>query len=483
MLIDSLPIATPYDYAEDPPSSIDPLGTVSTAEQLADVLLPGITARMWRARHLTFTALAALVGERAAVAEGGSEEMRLEARLGLERLFVSAIAWKDEKKEEGWDNAARRLPGIGLARRAIRAGYQPLGRQNFLKGQAINGPFGVVQRLARNIDIIDDDNRLSRHGEELLLSWSVERQLGSILDDSDSKSQGAKWLRRLIRYVVDHVKFGKWPSNSWRGWNDLAIFLRPDQAGSQERKVLFQLLSGDSNTTRRRCVELLLRPEILQDYKAVSMSGSRGDLDRTILAQQIKKHVSSSDTDVDHLIHYTVSLIDSYEQVSGELESAFRVLMWAMTRRSVRTTADDLLGDSSVLARLTACRRKLTVAAKDFQSLISEIGSHPQVLDSVNQERLDRLVQDSLEATASEAALVDVVMNRHRQVQKQKRKGVWIEQDQSYWTLMPGFGDSSDAPWIHDGAYLHPFRVSNVYSFLIDLGKVRGAEVPDAEDH
>ena len=60
MLLDCLPLATPYDPAEDPPGSIDPLGTVATAEQLADVLLPGRTARMWRARHLTFAALAAL---------------------------------------------------------------------------------------------------------------------------------------------------------------------------------------------------------------------------------------------------------------------------------------------------------------------------------------------------------------------------------------------------------------------------------------
>ena len=170
MLFDCLPIATPYDPAEDPPGSIDTLGTVASAEQLADILLPGLTARMWRVRHLTFTSLVALVGARAAAIEGGSEEMRLEARLGLERLFVSAVACKDEGKEEGWNHAARRLPGIGLARRAIRAGHQQLGKQNFLKGQAINGPFGVVQRLARNLDIIDDDNHLCRNGGELLLA-------------------------------------------------------------------------------------------------------------------------------------------------------------------------------------------------------------------------------------------------------------------------------------------------------------------------
>ena len=480
MLLDCLPFATPYDPAEDPPGSIDPLGTVATAEQLADVLLQGLTARMWRARHLTFAALATLVGERASAMEGGSEEMRLEARLGLERLFVSAVAWKDIK-EEGWQNGARRLPGIGLARRAIHAGHQPLGKQNFLKGQAINGPFGVVQRLARNLDIVDNDNRLSRNGEELLLAWSAEQDLGGILDDPNSKSDGAKWLRRLIGYVIDHVKNGTWPKKGWWGWSDLAHYLRPDRLGSREKKVLFRLFTGESNVTRRRCIDLLLSQDILQGYKTVTATGSRGDLDRAILAQQIDAHVQGGD-EVDRLIHYTVNLIEVYEQVAGHAESAFRGLMWALTRRGGRSTADDLLGDSTLASSLGSTRRKLSRVAKRFQSLMSELSDHPQVLEAVNQERLDQLMHDALDGITNERGLVDAVMERHRRVQEHKRKGVWIEQDHPYWTLMPGFGDNSDAPWSHSGAYLHPFRVSNAYSFLSDLGKVRGVKVPDGEE-
>ena len=53
MLEQYLPIPTPYDPAEDPPGSIDPMGTVATAEQIAEVLLPGLTARMWRAHPFT----------------------------------------------------------------------------------------------------------------------------------------------------------------------------------------------------------------------------------------------------------------------------------------------------------------------------------------------------------------------------------------------------------------------------------------------
>ena len=40
MLVDNLPLPTPHDPAEDPPGSIDPLGTVASAERLARILRP-----------------------------------------------------------------------------------------------------------------------------------------------------------------------------------------------------------------------------------------------------------------------------------------------------------------------------------------------------------------------------------------------------------------------------------------------------------
>lgn len=481
MLDQFLPLPTPYDPAEDPPGSIDPMGTVTTAEQMAEVLLPGLTARMWRARHLTFAALAALIGERAAAMDGDSEEMRLEARLGLERLFVSAVAWKDSK-EENWHRAARRLPGITLARRALDAGHQPLGKQNFLKGQAINGLFGVVQRLARNLGIIDEDNRLSRRGEELLLAWSAQSGLDGILDDTNSCSPGADWLRRLLGKVINHVKAGTWPNNVWWGWSDLANLLRPDQPTPRETKILFQLITSESNATRKRVIELLLSPGVLQCYRVVITDGSRGDLDRAILAQQIEPLVRAGKDETDRLVRYAISLVEAHEQLSGCLEAAFRSLMWGLTRRGGRSTTDDLLGDSAVVTSLASTRRKLTRAAKRFQIVMSELKDHPQVLDALNVERLDQLMQDGLESLTGERDLVDVVMQRHRNVQQQKRKGVWIESDYQYLTLMPGFGDAKDAPPSFGGVYLHQFRVSNAYSFLNDLGKVPGVEVTDGEE-
>ena len=103
---------------------------------------------MWRVRLLTFAALAAEVSKRIAA---GRDDRLIDARLAFKRLFVSAVA-RQEESDVDWRKASRRLSFIGLARQALRAGDQPLEQANFLKGQGVNGPFGVITRLARRRD-------------------------------------------------------------------------------------------------------------------------------------------------------------------------------------------------------------------------------------------------------------------------------------------------------------------------------------------
>ena len=481
MRFDCLPKATPYDPAEDPPGSVDPLGTVAGAEQLADVLFSGMTARMWRARHLTFTALAAFVAEQAASAAGGDEELRLEGRLALERLFVSAIARRESHDAE-WRQAARRLPGISLARRALSSGDQPLGKQTFLKGQAINGPFGVVARLARHLDIIDDDNRISRNGQDLLLVWAAEQELPGLLDEGGSKSPGALWVKKLAVYVLDYARDSRWPASGWWGWGELAERLRPDKIGLRERQVLRRLLDGDDCALRRRCVELLERKETIADYRSLLGSSGRGLLDRRILVANVQPLLQPEENALDRSIHYTIGLIDAYEQVSGQLEYVMRGLLWALTHRGGRAAPTELLADPTLSPQLAKARRALNPMARNLQARVGDLSRHPDIQHLLGIDRLDQLLQDAQSGIDGEKQLVEQVMERHWRVQHQKKKGVWIERDISYWTLLPGFGDSNDKPWAYGGEYLHPFRVTNAYSLLADLGRMPRIEVPDAEE-
>lgn len=481
MRSECLPLATPYDPAEDPPGSVDPLGTVAGAEQLADVLFSGMTARMWRARHLTFAALAAFVAEQAVENYGGDEELRLEARLALERLFVSAIA-RQERRDDEWRRASRRLPGISLARRALSADDQPLGKQTFLKGQAINGPFGVVARLARNLDISDDDNRLSRGGQEVLLAWCADQELPGLLDEASSRSPGALWIRRLTGSVVDYARDDRWPAGGWWGWSELANRLRPDAVGGGERKVIYRLLIGDSSGVRRRCLELLERKESVADYRRLIGSSGRGQVDRQILVRDLRPVLRSGEDEVDRLIDYAIGLIDAYEQVGGQLESAMRGLLWALTHRGGRATQADLVGDpilASLLRRVRADLRKATIR---LEEQLEGLTGHPQLHRTVDEDRLKQLLSEAQAGLPGEIQLVEQVLERHQRIQQQKRKGAWIERDAPHLTLIPGFGDANEKPWAHDGTYLHPFRVTNAYSLLADLGRIAKVEVPDAEE-
>jgi len=471
-----LPQSTSYDPAEDPPGSIDPLGTVTGAEQLAEVLLPGVTARMWRVRLLTFASLAAEVSKRVTA---GRDESRVEARLAFERLFVSAIARQDEQGA-GWRVASRRVPGIGLARQALRAGDQPLARANFLKGQGVNGPFGVISRLARDIGAVDEAGDLERAGTELLLAWADDQELPGLLDD-DGGRVGAIWLRKLVKQVSTYLEDGQnWPAKDWPGWRDLASRLRLDRLGSREGRVIKKLLSNDPLGLRERAVRLMAESEVVSIYRTTIAESDRGAVERAVITQGFSR--AAAVDDVGRTLRVSIQLIDAYESLSGRLESVFRALLWGLTRNNGQAPRTTVLNDPTLRPFLKQVQSKLGPAAKVFQSRLEsfETDSLAAKRRSVDVDRMHNLLEDAKAASPSVDDCVSAVMDRHVRVQKEKHKGVWIEDD-TKWTLMPGFGDTADEPRLYE-SYLHPYRITNIYGMLADLGVVPEVKAIDGEE-
>lgn len=468
--------ATPLDPAEDPPGSIDPLGTLGPAERIAEVLFPGFTARMWRPRLLTFAAVASLVTDRVKAGMPEREDGNMAARLAFERFFVSAVVRQQERNPETWRIAARRLPGSLLARRALRAKDAPLGRSNFLKGQAVNGPFGVLARLARNIGIVDEDDHLSRAGEELLLAWSADVGLPGLLDDDHSDSAGRKWLTRCVQATRDHLKDARWFNSGWSGWRELAEPLRPDSVGRQERRALRQLLDRDA--VRARCLGLLCEPSVKAVYSS-ARGGSRSEQDRKVLIEAVLPAIVSGDCDEDRVIDLTIRLADAYEEVASHLETAFNCLLWGLTRRGGQAKPVEIEADKQLQPVFRSLCRQLPKAAQRLRDLIEKIPAVPEIADRNPLEPLDVIASQAATGGESPTRLIEIVLARHRDVQASKHKGMWIEPGDR-WTLMPGFGLASDGPPYAEAKYLHTFRVPNAYSFLADLG-LSGVEVPDGE--
>jgi hypothetical protein len=431
---------------------------------------------MWRVRLLTFAALAAEVSGRVAA---GRDDRLVEARLAFERLFVSAIA-RQEVQDTHWRKASQRLPGIGLARQALRAGDQPLARANFLKGQGVNGPFGVISRLARDIGVVDESGELERSGTELLLAWADDQALPGLLDDEAGR-EGAAWLRKLVKQVTSYLEDGQnWPAKHWPGWLDLASRLRPDQSGPRERHVIKKLLLSDPLGLRERVVRKLAESDIISIYRTAMSQSDRGEVERAVITQGLSR--VGSDDEVGQALHTSIELIDAYESVSGIMESVFRGILWGLTRNNGQASRTTVVNDPVLRPFLEHAHTKLRPATKSFQSKLESFEADPLAAKrrSVDIDRMHKLLDDANAALPCVDDCVSAVMDRHVRVQKEKNKGVWIEDDKK-WTLMPGFGDTADEPLQYNW-YLHPYRITNIYGMLADLKVVPEVKAIDGEE-
>lgn len=465
-----LPRATPLDPAEDPPGSIDPLGTLSPAERIADILFPGFTARMWRPRFLTFAAVTALVSERAKIKNNEFEDNPLAARLGFERIFVSSVVRMAKSEPEKWGNATRRLPGSALARTALDAGDIMLDKNNFLKGQAINGPFGVIARLARHLGVVDEDDCLGRNGEKLLQAWSADEGLPGLLDEYPSNLPGQRWLNRFVQETIAHVVNKEWRSSAWSGWEELSERLRPDNIGIRERQVIHQLMKNDD--IRARCIELLSTPDAVSVYQ-LTINEGRGEQDRKVLMGSVLPLVAKKEKQEDEIIEVSIEMADAYETISSLLETAFNCLLWALTRRGGQVRFVDITADKELSALLGIICQKLPPPAQRLRKILEKISCRGEIFDDNLIEPLEVISTQALEGAQSSSLLLEVILERHEKIQKAKEKNPWIERIEQRLVLMPGYGRVNNDPPTIEVTYLHPFRIPNVYSFLNELGLVK----------
>lgn len=463
-----LPFSTIYDPAEDPPSSIDPLGTLSEAERLADILLPGFTGRMWRPRLLTFSAVAAEIANRV-VRLTGREDVRQEARLVCERLFVAAIAWKSVDQPDEYKNTSIRLPGRTLAERAWREG-EPLRSGNFLKGQAVNGPFGVMARLARALGIIDSYGKLGSSGHELLLAWSSGQGLSNFLEETDQiDGEGIKWAKLVTKTVSQGLgKQGDWPGRNQQIWDVLASALRPDQLKGAERKAIVRTLYADP--VRDRMLQLMRTEKSLNVYRA-NLSDERGVLERRVLLDAVKRLLDTKQP-ADRTIGSCLDAIDAYEQGSALLQQIFDALLWGLRSRSGRAKQTDIVRMSAVSRTIRQAMSNARQVGSSLERLGKQIKDLPLTDAAVRGRALDLLRDDVALCQGSLDDAVSAVMTRHEKVQRAKNKATWMECGQ-VWTLMPGFGTDAPQPPEYTDIFLHPMRLLNGYSFLRDLGLVQ----------
>jgi hypothetical protein len=460
-----LPFSSQLDPTEEPPSGLDPLGTFSGAERLADVLLPGFTGRMWRPRLVTFATIAAEVAQRVAQLLG-REDLHLPARLAFERLYVAAMV-RAERQEDGFGGSTRTLPGRLLAAAALEAS-EPLSPRNFLRGQAVNGPSGVVARMARKLGLVDDRWIPATSAPKVLVAWAQDRGLAGVLDEHGSSTPGGAWMSRVVKHTVAHLTKSEWPGPSSQIWTALASNLRPDRTGARERAELGRLL--DADPVRRRVLALVAGASGTYDATA-----SRGEAERAVLLDEVRGRLGRDP--LDQLIAAVVSAVEAYEDAAALFEQAFDALRWGL-RGTGHATAAKLVKIPEVARLLATTHSQLPRAAKHLEDASALLRATP-ALDGSLADPLSDLRGDALRGDGTPQELVSALLDRHEAVQRSKRKGVWIDRSERL-TLMPNFGVGGDAPSSYEGSFRHPYRILNALAFLAAL-KRTSAKVDDAE--
>ena len=186
----------PYRSLPDPEiqgeASIDPLGLMAAADNLADWILPGLTARMWRPRFLTAIAITSVITEpfREEIAKDGVSP----PWLVMEWHYVEAMT----NIRQGNGINIQRIPGIDKARQASNDEV-PLSSPRYLKTPKVFGYHGVYKRLAKYLDVVNEDFSLGRMATGLFV---FGRKNKALLDFVIKKPRKEKVQRRAKCYVM-----------------------------------------------------------------------------------------------------------------------------------------------------------------------------------------------------------------------------------------------------------------------------------------
>ncbi len=474
-----LPTSPPYDPTADAGGSSDPLGTQAGSERLAEVLLPGFTARMWRARLLTLSVVAADIAAAVVQKSGDQEELRLKARLAFERLFVSSLVRCEEAEPSRYSGVSRRIPGRRIARRALHTGDEPLTGQNFIKGQAVNGPTGVMSRLARNLGLLDEEGRVTGEGDDLKSAWARSvTETGQ--DGQTNEHPGARFCRTVVSAVLEHVRSGTWPKRKASVWLLLTDALRPDRVPIAERRLLGRLLDEEPNhQIRPRVLRLLREERCLEIYGHGLDADDRGLVERSVLQEGVRTLLA--DGPVDRLIESAVRTIDAFERFSVSLGVVFNRVLWGLRAVGGSGSPERLLEVGEVLAAVHWCLLRLGKLLPELRAIHLDVASETAFEEQRVPDLIDSASRDAENALVSATGLLDAVLKRHERVQRDKQKPIWVARSTT-WTLMPGTPVPEPRPLDGPESFLHPYRVLNAYALLRDLRLVKGVRSYDKTD-
>ena len=433
------PFLSLYDPAERTEGSIDPLGMMGTYERLAERIYPWITVRMARPRFLT----AMVVG--AHVCEGFAEDTAADnvtpAWLVFEWHVVEAFCRAD----------LRRYPGRLKAEAALRRN-QHLSAATYLKTPKVFGYTGIYRRLARGLQILDDDFYLDEGGYELLRAWEKDQRLDGFVDGRSGT--GAKLLatlRKSVRRGMEKASVDQ--TNGWAIWAELTRLLQADRPGRRECEWISQRLSRTDLLSNREDGEAQeMRREILAHLER------HGAVDRQAEPSFFRTLFSK----VSPALRERLECINAYEGLGRTVDDAFRyVLHLSAVKQGQPVSEGEFASDSQAKA-----------LAGRLQGHVDALEAHFTELDWL--QLVEGHVRRYRDVQRPEE-LYRCVLEHHEDAQRRKPpdgKRPWFERLPDGIVVRPMYQQQHHLPPAFDDTYVFDYRTGTASSFLRDLGRV-----------
>ena len=425
----SLPELSAFDPPVEGEGSHDPMGLAAISDRLANLLVPGLRARMRRVRFVTAIAVGALACEMLAdeiAADGVSTPS-----ICFEWLVVEAFV----RRLPGGQGFPLGVPGSFKAR-AVVARSQRLSAATYLKGPAVFGFHGVYKPFAVDSEVVGSGLEPGASCSNLTRRWEREQGFDGFTDGVPGTTGGR--LRVQIRDAVrDTLRAGHCATNpSGRLFGHLTASLQPGILGVTECRALRALITDARHETR---AELAFYLSQVTDDK----------LTEAQLLDVVRPECSAALGEI-------VDAVVAYERFAAMVDAAFRTLCSVSHALGSHPLTPNLVHGHEMITR---CAAELPSRYRAAAECMSEV-----VANAVLEERLGEF---AIERSPGE--LVELLLSHHEYVQAAKPpsgKRSWFDPVRDGWIVRSSYG-SPDQPELGP-RFVHPIRVSTLRRFLQD---------------
>lgn len=427
-LIDQLPRLSAYDPGAVGEGGLDPLGLSAIADRIANVLAPGVRARMSLPRFVTVSAVGAIAYQ--TLHELTADHGLTTVDIAFEWIVVEAIVRNPGKgRTEG-------LPGNQKAARA-KASNERLSRRNYLNGPRVFGFTGVYRPFSRDVGVLTQDDLPAENSTRLLSAWELDQNLPGFISGVPG-TRGGQFRRDITEACKRALEKGECalPPNG-QLLRDISDYLAPREAKSNERKVLRELITSGEHEIRNEITAMLVAHPPVEKVE-------QRELALQLLPKATIKTRQAIQASID------------YENAATALDYSFRRFLAHTTQQHGSLISPDKVLETPGLVEVAPKIGDLVNRAIDSVAALDDVGLSNETVHGL------RLFTAKLDPKEYFNALID----RHEEVQANKKKLSWLDQLDGEWTVRLPYRNQSVE--LNDAIWTHPMRLVTLANFLTE---------------